>query len=406
MLRQRSGPEVAERLARHLTEAGELRMALEPLRDAASQRLATGDYALADALLSEREQALVTLESDEADVSWIEGWLLRGELAAKRGSFDVGLKWATLAADAAREHGHEALHARGLLLRGKLERMRGDAGRAEPDLERAEALARGLDDDRLLAEVLESLGRVSMHKGALERAEGCLIESLQLWRRARDRRGAAETTWALAHLMTYRKRYDEAFDYNHEALEVIRSSGDRWSTARCLNTAGEIARVRGLLEDAEHYYRKAGEMMATIGANDSALVCECNVARVLAERGEYGQARVTLSRAVAAFERQERKNPLSWVYCVLLVCDAGERDWSAWAHHLGRALEVLQDTSYLDLDIATVAELAGNLARDAGEPKHAAAAYQLSAKQWRGLERNEDGARVEMALRQLRPKEA
>jgi serine/threonine protein kinase/tetratricopeptide (TPR) repeat protein len=396
MLRARRGHGLSERLARHLIAAGDQRLALAPLRDAARERLDRGDYALGDKLLATREESLVELRCEEADVNWAEGWILRGELAFKRGQLEVGHKWASLAAQAAADHGWPLVRAAALGLRGRIARQRAELKESEVDLREAEGLCRDAGDEQLLAEVLQSLGRLLMHKGELEAAGRVLLESRDHYQKVGDNRGMADARWSLAHLESYHQRYDEALAHNEAALDALRQWGDRWGVARCLNTAGEIHRLVGRLDEAEHNYREARDLMRALGASDSAAVCESNVARVQAERGAYAEARVRLERSRPVFE-QGRRDALAWLYLVLLLCDAGQRDWASWDQHWRVAEELLSETGYLDLDIAIVAEMAGTLARDAGDGARAAAAYELARKQWQGLGRGSDAERVARA---------
>ena len=55
----------------------------------------------------------------------------------------------------------------------------------------------------------------------------------------------------------------------------------------------------------------------------------------------------------------------------------------------------------LDLDIATVAEMAARAARDAGQPVHAERAYRLALTQWLALGRDDSVARVSSQLEAL-----
>jgi serine/threonine protein kinase/tetratricopeptide (TPR) repeat protein len=401
MLEAEQRPRSAERIARHLIAAGDSAAALAPMLEAAKERLETGDYAAVDALVSQREQTLVALRCDEADQRWAEGWVLRGELAARRGRFEVGMKWADVAVDAASEHDWPRLRAEALLLRAGVARMRGDSVAAVRDVGLALDLARHAEDSSLLSRALLLLGRVSMHHGKLVEAGECLHEARRRATGLGDQHGIAEADWALAHLAQYRASYDEAFELNAVALETLRKLGDRWAVARCINTAGELSRLQGRLEEAETYYREAAARMNALGALDAAAVCEANVARVLAERGLYAEARVGLERFRPLFEEQGRKNPLVWLHGVLLVCDAGECDWKAWDAHWAEVSRLLSETGYHDLDIATVIHMAGQLCETAGEPVRARAAYALAAVEWRAVGRDTEADRAEAAHARL-----
>ncbi len=398
MLRGRRGQGIAERLANHLVAAGELAEALGPLRDAISERLETGDYGMADALLAERDAALVELRSTEGSEEWCEDWILRGRLAASLGRFEVGLEWATLALRTAEENGWSHLGAEALMLRARLNRLRGSADKAETDVKQARRLAQTGGQQRLHAEALKELGRLLMHKGELEKAGKCLREMLALCEEAGDRRGVAQALWSLAHQESYLRDYELASAHNQAALEDLRQLGDRWGTARCLVTAGELARLRQDPAEAERCYREARDIVVAIGAVDAVAICESNVARVLAEAGRYDEAREQLERSRPKFVEQGRRDPLAWLYIVLLVCDAGEQRWEDWDAHWSEADKLLAETRYLDLDIATVAQMAGALAEERGRPIRARQAYLLARHQWEALGRQDEAAAVCDAL--------
>jgi len=398
MLQGRRGQGIAERLANHLVAAGELAEALGPLRAAVSERLDTGDYGMADALLAERDAALVELRSDEGSEEWCEDWILRGRLAASLGRFEVGLEWATLAVQTASENGWSPLRAEALLLRARLNRMRGSADQAEADIGQARRLAKAGGQQRLHSEALKELGRLLMHKGELEQAGKVLREMLALCQEAGDRRGVAQALWSLAHQETYLREYELACTHNQAALEDLRQLGDRWGTARCLVTAGELARLREDPEEAERCYREARDIAMAIGAADAVAICESNVARVLAEAGRYREAREQLERSRPKFEEQGRRDPLAWLHIVLLVCDAGEQRWEDWDDHWYEADKLLAETRYLDIDIATVAQMAGALAEERGRPNRARQAYLLARHQWEALGRQDEAAAVCEAL--------
>jgi len=393
MLRSRRGTGIAERLARHLSAAGDRRLALTPLRDAARERLDRGEYVLSDRLITAREDTLVELKSEEADVNWAEGWILRGEVALKRGQLEVGMKWASLAAKAAADHGWPRLRAEALGLRARIERLLGSIPEAEEDLRAAEQLCRDTRDRKLLADILQTRGRLLVHRGELAEARNVLGESHEVYRLLGEARGVAEARWSLAHLETYFKDYDQALLHNDAALEALRQWGDRWGVARCLNTAGEITRILGQLDAAERHYREARDLMSALGAKDSAAICESNIARVQAERGIYSEARVRLERSRPAFERG-RRDALAWLYVVLLMCDAGQRDWSNWDNHWSIAQSLLRESGYLDLDIPTVAEMAATLAHEAGEASRAAPLYELAHHQWTSLGHAPEAERI------------
>ena len=114
------------------------------------------------------------------------------------------------------------------------------------------------------------------------------------------RSAAASATWQRAHAATYLGRYEDAEALNDEALLAMEAHRDRWGIGRCLNTRGEIARLRRRFDDAEQAYREASALMRRLGAEDSVVICDSNVARVLVERGRHRQRVSSSSEASRA----------------------------------------------------------------------------------------------------------
>lgn len=86
---------------------------------------------------------------------------------------------------------------------------------------------------------------------------------------------------------------------------------------------------------------------------------------------------------------------------VLLVCDAGEQRWEDWDDHWAEGDTLLSDTGYLDLDIATVAQMAAALAQKRGHQGRARQAYRLAHHQWQALGREDEAGKVAEVLAAL-----
>ena len=401
MLAERPGVEATARLGRHLLLAGDLLEAIDPLHRAAREHIDSGNYPAADELLVERTSALAELALDESDPRWSEGWLLRCRLAMKRGSFDQAIEEAQKAERVARAHDRSATLVEALLLGGDIHRMRGDNVEAEKLLREASQRARSAGEQALLADGQQLLGRMLMHTGRLAEADACWREARTLFEALGDRAGAATTVWQMGHAASYLGRYDEAVDYNEQALIELERCGDRWGVARCLNQRGENSRLGGELDHAERAYRDAAIVFEAIGANDSLAICECNVARVLVERGRHREAREQLERGAADFEASGRNNPLAWVQTVLLCCLAAQGEWAAWDGRLESIVALLSASGYLDLDIARSAQMAGDRARAAGQPRRARDAYAIALSQTEALARNERSEQLKTIIAEI-----
>jgi hypothetical protein len=72
-----------------------------------------------------------------------------------------------------------------------------------------------------------------------------------------------------------------------------------------------------------------------------------------------------------------------------------------WDRHWQAIEALLGETHYLDLDIATVAEMAAELAVAAGELARARQAYELALAQWKALGRGAEAERVKETIERL-----
>src|SRR6185295_13107528 len=81
-------PGAAERVARHLLQAGNPGAAVDPLLRAAAERRETSDYARALDLLERRERALYAAGTPPSDPRHGEGWVLRARVHLNGGRID------------------------------------------------------------------------------------------------------------------------------------------------------------------------------------------------------------------------------------------------------------------------------------------------------------------------------
>jgi hypothetical protein len=85
----------------------------------------------------------------------------------------------------------------------------------------------------------------------------------------------------------------------------------------------------------------------------------------------------------------------------MLPCDAARRDFASWDAHLDAAIEILKTSDGNDPDLAWAANVAGDLALDAGEHERARAVYEVALAQYRALGRAEETARLEQRIASL-----
>ena len=395
MLRSRNSRDVGERIARHLIAAGNLREAVDPLLHAGARtRVETGDFVLADALLSEREQALQAMKCPRSDMRWGEGWLLRGRLTTRRGCYEEATIWAERCERAAAEHDWTAVHARALLLLGNIRRLKGETVAAERCLRRAEAESIDLDDDLLRAECHQELAKLLVDIGSLERAATHWQTSKRLFEAGGDVRGMVIATAAAAQLHAATEAWDQAMTLARAARDDFHQLGDRYGIAHCLQVMGDVARRRSDFDHASSYYERARKRYVTLGAAGAKATTELGLAITMLESGDTTAAKTALDTIARRLTELDRRHALALVSVALLSCSASAGAWDSWREHHDRGVELLAATQHVDIDLARLAELAGDGAAAAGEEIHARDAYAIAFTQWRTLGRDDGVTRV------------
>ena len=168
--------------------------------------------------------------------------------------------------------------------------------------------------------------------------------------------------------------------------------------AACTSSLGDVARVQGEYEQAERHYRDAIAQLRALGARSALAVSENNLGLALLRQGRYREARDVLEAGAHKLVAIGRRSGQAWAAAVLLPCYAALGDWATWDDTMVRAQALLEETGYIELDIALMTELAGEKAQAADHPERATAAYRLALSQWRGLGREREASAIERRL--------
>jgi len=366
----------AERLGRHLLLAGDHAAALAPLLDGARERRGTSDYALAQGLLAERDEALTALEAAPRDPRWGEGWVLRARIHLHQGSLDEVFRWAGRAVLGGVEGDWIPIRSEALRLLGDAARRRGDLREAVRLYERCTALTADLHIPHAAAASLWGLGDVARQHGDLELAGGLFSRSRALYEEIGDAHGLADHWIGLADLARQRGDLAAAERLYREAETRFAELGNQYGVSRGRNGQGEIARMRGDLGRAADLYRGALTLLARLSSADE-IFPRVNLALVALAGGDFAGA------AVALEESRETLAAMGWgglhvaVRAALLPCAARARDWKAWDEGFDFVTAALRETGLREPDIAWAAALAAEVADAAGEGRRAEAAREM-----------------------------
>ncbi|MCB9536146.1 MAG: protein kinase [Myxococcales bacterium] len=400
MLQRRGGIDPA-RLARHLADAGDVEAALGPALWAAELALSAGELNRAEALLDRRDRLL-----DEGDYPFehrarIDGWLLRSELALLSGRWADARRLAERVGEVADAHRWPDAGIRGALAVARVAFSTGRLAAAWRHAEDAEQWAGAKGEARLLAEARYLRGRVMQARGALESADRCYREAQQGFELLSDPDRVAWCEEGRGLVALAAGQADEARRRLARARDCFVEGGARLRVAECSTALGAVAGLEGDLMRAEVFYREALDHYDQVGAVEG-LEPRVRLGMLHIARGDAGRARPMLAAACAEASGRGVRPLEAVCYVALLVCDAVDADWAAWREHLTAATRVLDETGFVDRDLATVARRAGQTALDAGEPIAARGAFILALTQWRSLGRTDEVEALDALIRQTR----
>jgi serine/threonine protein kinase/tetratricopeptide (TPR) repeat protein len=400
VLTSAEGPGISARLGRHLLMGGLEEQALGPLLAGAREHFSGGDNWEAGAIVRDVSRLIERLSLPRDDPRHAQTVLLSAQLARRRGDLEEALSLAREMETATEDSPLQSERCDVLLLMGHVLMDLGRLDNALVNLRSSLALAEDLGDLERTVHVRSQLLYVLTSAARLDEAEAMGQRALKDAELLGD---PATLAWVLrlsCRLQIAAGHLDRAADYIARAEAPVMESGDRFAVATRLNTVGELHRLRDDVESAEAIYREAMTRYEAIGAG-SVIFPEINLGLLLAQRGAYAEAMVylerVLRRSLNSGQRPLEAGARSW----LSVCAAGRQEWSRCDDQLERADELLQETGYVDSDMARAFFLVGHLAGGAGQILTAREAYQLSIDQWVALGRHGDAEPVQERLRAL-----
>jgi tetratricopeptide (TPR) repeat protein len=374
---------VAERLGRHLVQAGELEAALAPLLRGARERRERSDYREAQALLDQRDEILDALGAAADDERHSEGWVLRSRIHLHQGRLGDVFQWAARA-EAAAAQGWTATRAEAVRLLGDAARRHGDLDHAAQLYERCVDLGGPGSITNGAAASLWGLGDLARQRGDLARARGLFLRSCHLFDQLGDPHGVADHLIGLADVARHAGDLAAADDLYGEAEARFEKLGNQYGVSRGINGRGEIARLRGDLAQAGSHYRRAEAILAGLRSADEVFP-RLNRAQVALAQRDFRHAAGLLEECLARLDEMGWGGPLACVHLARLSCLAEVRAWSAWDDAFLRGATAVRSAGLVDPDLALLAELAAQTAEAAGEGARARAARELAVEQWRRL---------------------
>lgn len=398
MLQRKPGPGISERLGHHLQQAGKPQAALAPILTGIRERENSGEYRLAEPLLTQWE-SLLQSEGIPADhPHWGEYWLLKARIQRGYGDFAQASRMAQLAQNDARRYGWQRTLSLALTLMAHCG-MR--CGNSTDDvskwLEESELIAKQLQDDALLAEARWAHGEFLCVRGLWSQAEKLFQQAFDNFAVVGDALGMGRSHYGLATVARQSNHMEQAQYHLELAQRHFEACHCQRGIADCLNMLGDLCRIRQQLEPAAEHYRESMRIYNTIGAGDIA-ICKLNLSLVLLHKHEFAEARRQLNDANATFRNNGSKMLEGASNLTLLPCLAHDGDWDEWQDRIGLARFLLSASNFYDVDLAETAFLAGTMAEQARALPQAKEAYQLALEQWEVLEHPEKLKMVQARL--------
>ncbi len=390
---------LAERVGRHWLAAFQPARALPALLRGARDRLATGDYAVSEELVSLYESALGAVGAPPEDVRWAESALLRWEHAERTGAYDRMDATLDDITERAARHQWSSVSGRVRALRARRMRVLGQSAEALPLLVAAEADAAKRGDRVVLATLRTEMGNALLQSGDVRGAERWARLALREFEGQQDAEGTAHTWVLLASCAKELGDYQHATQLLQEAAVRYEALGLRWKLADALNSQGDLARTLGDPDRALSLYRRARGLFKAMGSA-AWVYPEYNTGLVHLDRGDHLRARALLEAAMAAFLDQGNRPALANAHLAMAVVSALEERWILWDHHLTEGRELLAETRFVDEETAQLAERAGTAADSQDQPLRARSARELARSLWTALGRQ---AEVDALTRRLNP---
>mgnify|MGYP002632110566 CR=1 FL=1 len=332
----------------------------------------------------------------EGQPEWGQAWIRRALCHLEKEDFSAAETAAATAEDRAVDHGWAELLPEIRRVRGHVMRNRGDLEGAERLFEAALAGFSARGETVKVAGCLRGLGFVANQAGDLEKASQLITRAHALCVQVGTEREAADCLQVLGIVAKKRGAMADAVRCARGALEAYERVGYLRGQAHCHNGLAEVARYTGDFEAAERGYRQSLRLHEALGGDGS--VPRMNLGLVIIKRGRFEDARRELELVRRRFARAGRRQFEAAANAVLLPCYAAGGHDAEFDAALATATRILDETSFVESDIAWPAQLAGDLLSAANQPDRARRAWALAHAQWTALGNVERAAEVSASL--------
>ncbi|MCB9678358.1 MAG: protein kinase [Alphaproteobacteria bacterium] len=377
MLLAREGdPSVAERLGRHLLEAGRPEEAVEPLLQGVKLRRNRLGNQAALALVEVGLRAARYLPERDP-----RRWKLQIEhvqILTNLGEYEAALD---LLDQLDPQLGEEpVLAAMSRVVRAQIARDQGEVSACERAALEAAALLGTDGSPELLGQAwwMATLAAVDTGRQSLVRERAELCQSALM--RSGDDHGRAEAHRMMSYLHTEEDDHAGAVHHAREALELYRGIGSVSGQARTLLALGNALRSLGDLDEAEGVLNESLDRFEAWSTN-AAYKARVALAFVKAEKGEHAAAYAVVGPIVRDPDVRTERFALSKAWVVMVEACAGLALWAEYDHALAEAGKQLKSRQRKVTDDADSLDRAADLANRHGFTARAQRARELAKQQ-------------------------
>lgn len=360
----------AERIGRHLLDAGAHAAAMPWLLEGARRRRQRSEPEQARALLRQYARAADALGWAPDDARRALGWVRTARVAILQGDPGEAERLSAM-----------AYHSRDPVARieaatvlGRIAHHRPDAFAAGWRFAEAARLAEQVGETVLQARALQQLAGCYVSLGHPAAAVQAHQDALRLLGGRAEPLDIAMSHYGLAGVSLRTQQPEEAIQHARSACEAYARAGHRLGVATSLNLLGESLLAAGFSEIAAARYRESADRYARLGMPSRALPT-ANLGRIFLQKGDLSAARAALEDAIGAVVGTRMAHWAALFRLYLLPCDAAQGALEAVAGGL-EAAAALASRGVMAPGWPAVAQQTARLLEQQG---HAALAVQARA---------------------------
>jgi len=272
-------------------EAGNQQIRAELLLKLGEALQYTGDYAQANAHISE-SFVLYEVLGDAAGAA--RALNLRGDIYWRSGDHAAAITACSESLKRYRAISNRVGEARALNRLGMIALEQGDYERAKEQVKAAVAAAESVDERIVRATGIHNLGLVALRQGDFASAVQYLEQSLTMNRASGERWKVASGLVNLGTVAGIQGDLAAATENFEQALEISRAIGDRRGIALALDNLGFVAQLQGKYDQATMYLEESFSLAQAIGNRQ-------NSANTLLNLGHVATAQNNAEKAVDLF---------------------------------------------------------------------------------------------------------